>query len=367
MGIFNDIVNFLSGTKQTGQQTSGATTQTVNQNQQTGTVSGSTQSNDQTQNQNTTASANTTGTTAQSQTGTSVSGQNQQQTQTGTQTGSTSSLDPQTLALIQSVVGGSGAQTANTAYSTLNSILGGVPAVQSTIDNRATGGADFVNSAIDASNKEALQTYDQTTQRQLNQVASGTGSTAAGGNTAIQALQDEQNRKLGTDIGNMDAGLQFQGDQLNTNADLTALMGANQSSTAANNSVGSFANLLNVLKGGNITSTSGSTQDLVNNLTGTTGSTSNGVTGTASSSNSNTDVSSILNALTQLGGTSESETDLNSLTSGATSGTQAGTSNGGILDWLNSIGQFISNTHQPSQVTSYGWRYKSRQSTSRAR
>lgn len=321
MSLLDDILGFF-----TGQKSQDTTGQTSSDNTSTN-IGTNTTSQNQTNAQNTTGSQNTS--TAQNQQQTTQSGQNSVQGTSGAQTQATSSLDPALLQQLQSLVSGQGSQVAGQGMDALSSILSGVGGVSQTIDSRVLNGSGFVQNAIDASNAAAQQSYNQGTQRTINGVAQQTGSAAPGSNGLVDAMNEEGQRNLAVGLANTDAQLQFQGDTLNTNAALTALTGANQGANAANSPEATLTNLVNVLKGGNISTSGASTQNVVDQLTG------------ATSSSGQTDISSLLNTVQNLTGSTNLSADAGSAqqTESTGTGTTAGvtTQTPSILDWLNTL------------------------------
>lgn len=288
MGLFDDLFGGKDTT--TSNSVTAQNNTTTGQQAQTSTTTAN-QTTNQSQNQ-------------QTQSNTS-SGTTQQQSNTGVQASSTagsnvvSSLDANTISLLQSILNPAANVAAGAVGNNTNSDA--LKKISSDLYAKASGGnkAD-VNAAVAASTAKAKLDYETGEGSQVNQVAQAIGSS---GNTYSQLIKNKGLNDLNTQIAQIVASGALQADQLNSadlNSSADAIVKASgvgaQDATAALNPV---LQIISLLKGATTVGQTSGTQ------TGTSSDVSSGSSNTTSQTLEQ-QLSAVISQLTgQTSGTSD--------------------------------------------------------------
>lgn len=304
MSVFDDMINFFTGAKTS--DTTSDTASTFDRSEEFTKAETQSQTKQQTEQQATSVAES----------------QNQSQTQTantaGTGTSTTQNLDANTISLLSTLLG-QGASNATANNSVVTDALSGLNSVNSAAVNRATNGLN-VDALVNGVKQNAINTYDQTTARQIAQAQQQTGSMD---NSFSQLLQNEGQSNLAAQLAGLETQTRLSADQQNQAALTNAANIANTTSTASNSNLNALSQLAYALKGAQTTTTQNTTQTQDSTLSSLLNNLKEGDT----TSNQNT-------ALTT-NTASKGSDDLIQNTSGVSN--SAGTQSASVLDFLNAF------------------------------
>ena len=265
MGIFDNLKDLILGDDTLDSTAGVSTDRTLEDKTLTGGTSKQTENSNvrseaaeraaaqETTNQTTTATTNV------------ASQQNQKTTGSQTTAEKQTSLDAQTQNTLKMLLGNvadspaAGTGAFNSASAIIQQLLGG----------SASG---EVNNSIAADVAAAKLNFSENTLPGLNLFSQDTGSTL---NSASDLLKAQEERKLATQLAQIQATGALEGKKLDINSLIAGLSGAtgvgSAESGAALNATQQAALLANVLKGSEVTQTgqTNTLQDLINNLTST--------------------------------------------------------------------------------------------------